>query len=773
MRTPNQPDPPANGALVPRHPGAEPGPHGYNAYGYDPYDEEAAGSGLLEYWHILKRRKGFVILATFLGGLALFLYTMPQTPIYKAVASIEIQRINPRFMGLDSVNPVQDSSATYNNSDIETQIHIMESESLRRRVVDRLRKQKPPGFSASTSRISTWRRALNLPEPDRADAWDLALDSTLATITQEGATRIVDISVDFTDPALAADYANTLAEEYIQQSLEARWKMTQRTSEWLTQQMEEMRIKLESSEENLQAYARKAGLIYTDAQGSVADDKLRQLQQTLSDAEANRIAKLSRFALVKNAPVDSLPDVLDDKSLGNYQTTLTDLRRQGAELATTFTPEHPKRRRIRAQIQAVEQARTAETRAIVRRIQNEYEEADQRVKLLQADYQKQTALVTDQSAKSVQYNIIKREVDTNKGLYEMMLQRVKSAAVASALEASNVRVVDAARPPEDPYKPNLVRSTFLGLFLGGFLGVAFVIVRERMDQAIKDPGDINFYLNLPELGVIPAVSSKKGPFRLAYRPRDHKLTAGRQPDGDADCPVELVVWKRQPSPIAESFRAALTSILFSGQNGSRPRVLTFTSAHPAEGKTTVVSNLAIALAEVNRRVLLIDADLRRPRLHEILNVPQTTGLSEILKAREPLGPDALNGSIRPTEIENLYVLASGASTGSSTNLLYSERMSELLELLEKTFDTILIDTPPMLQIPDARIVGRMSDAVILVVRAGQTTRDTALAARQRFSEDGTRVLGSILNFYDPRKSSGSRYGYYNYDRYYTHYYQEK
>ncbi len=243
--------------------------------------------------------------------------------------------------------------------------------------------------------------------------------------------------------------------------------------------------------------------------------------------------------------------------------------------------------------------------------------------------------------------------------------------------------------------------------------------------------------------------------------------------GEAEAgPVEVSVWKRKPTLMAESFRATLTSILFSGQNGDQPRVVTLTSPGPAEGKTTVVSNLAVALAEINRKVLLIDADLRKPRQHQIFNVSKDHGLAEILLERGPLNEESLNGSIRATEVENLFVLPAGEQTLGSTNLLYSKRMAELLERLDEAFDMILIDTPPMMQIPDARILGRLSDAVILVLRAGQTTRDTALAARERLAADGTRVLGTILNYWDPKKSSGGYYHYY-YDRYYrTRYYHE-
>ncbi len=764
------PQPPEETQLVPRRPAAlQAEDYGYGYGGYDYYDEPG-GEGLMEYWRILMRRKGLIILSSFLGGLAFFLYTMPQTPVYKAMASIEILQYNPQFMGMSQVNPIQEGGSNWNNQDIETKIAVMQAPELRDRVTERLRQTRPLDYSARKSRAAAWREALNLPTAEEVDEWEATLDETYATIRPRQSTRIVEISVDSTDPRMAADFANAFAAEYIDYNRESRWTMAQQTGDWLTQQLDEMRIKLERSEEQLHAYARKAGLTITETQGSVADDKLRQLQQSLTEAEADRIAKLSRFELISKSPADALPDVLNDASLRAYDSTLTNLRSEDAQLSTTFTDEHSSRQRIRAQIEIVEAALARERAAIIQRIRNEYEEANRRVALLRDDYDRQAAVVSDQAGRSVQYNILRRDVDTYRELYEMMLEQVKSSSVASALDASNVRMVERAQPPEIPYKPNLARQALLGLFLGGFLGVAFVIARERMDTAIKDPGDSNFYLRLPELGVIPAGGDKRS-LKVIYRSKNKLPGLGPLDNGEKEeangerTPVELTVWKRQPSVMAESFRAALTSILFSGQNGDRPHILTLTSASPSEGKTTVASNLAIALAEINRQVLLIDADMRKPRQHEVFGVSRERGLSDLLLDRTPLGAEILQGAIRETKVENLFLLPAGTITSGSTNLLYSERMEDLLRRLDDAFDTILIDTPPMMQIPDARILGRMSDAVILVLRAGKTMRDTALAARQRFAEDGTQVMGTILNYYDPKKSGGGRHYGYGY-RYY-------
>jgi capsular exopolysaccharide synthesis family protein len=291
------------------------------------------------------------------------------------------------------------------------------------------------------------------------------------------------------------------------------------------------------------------------------------------------------------------------------------------------------------------------------------------------------------------------------------------------------------------------------MVLGLLAGVAFVFIRERSNRNLQQPGDTAFYLNIPELGVIPTATTDKndksgGDDALLIRP-------------DLD-PVELVTWNRKFSLLAEAFRTTLTSLLFSGHNGDQPRLIVLTSANPSEGKTTVTINLAISLAEINRRVLLIDADMRRPRLQNLFDLGQGPGLADLLRektAGEHLTPDEV---ICPTAIPGLYIMRSGRNSGVVSNLLHSARLPALLEQLRNEFDNVVIDTPPALHISDARVIGRLADAVLLIVRAGQTTRDAAQMVKQRFGEDGTPLLGTILNGWNPKHDVyGYKYRYYN------------
>jgi len=734
--------------------GQGPSPYLEVPYGYPPEYGPEGESTLVEYWRIIRRRKGTLILITFAAAVLALLITFPQTPIYQSKTTIELLDLNTDFMNMRQMTPVMDGPQTTALSDIQTQIRILQSESLIERVMEKLKVDDPKKLSTEGNRISSWRRALNLAEPEPMDAHQAAvrMAGKNLKVRAAGQTRIIEVTVESTDARLAASFANHLTSEYIDQNTEARWKATQRTGDWLQRQMEEVRNRLEKSEDALQEYARRAGLLMVGEKESVSEEKLRQLQASLSAAQANRVGKQSRHEMAASSPVESLPEVLNDTTLRDYQGKITDLRRQMAELTTTFTVSHPSVKRVQAQLATLEGALERERAAFLRRIRNEYDEARSQEKLLLEEYTRQGRLVSQDAEKSVQYNILRREVETYRQLYEAMLQRVKEAGIASAMRASNLRVVDPAKVPLLPYKPRILLNTGLGLMGGLFLGVMFVVMRERADRTLQDPSDLPFYLGVPDLGVIP--SGRVGMKRRYYL----GVGSGKEPEGAGS--VELAVRQKETSVLAESFRSTLTSILFTQQNGKRPKVLVLTSPNPGEGKSTVASNLAVALAEVNQRVLLIDADLRKPRQHEIFELSNEAGLSDLLRLNGEFSERVLEGAVQATSTAGMSVLVSGKSTAAAANLLLSGRMREMLRYWSERYDIILVDTPPMLQMPDARVVGRHADGVILVIRAGETTRDAAVAAKQRLEDDGTPVMGTIFNGWDPASAGAGYYGYY-------------
>jgi capsular exopolysaccharide synthesis family protein len=520
--------------------------------------------------------------------------------------------------------------------------------------------------------------------------------------------------------------------------------------------LQDVKAKLEKSEDALQRYARASNLTFLSSLSggdTTSEERLKQLQLELSKAEADRVERQSKYEQATKAPADSLPEVVDNPTLRDYQVQLTNLRRQLADLSSSFTPNYPKVVSLRSQIAALETALEKERGNVIVRTRNEYESAVRREKLVNKDYGAVISLMSQQADKIDHYSLLKREVDTTRQLYDSMVQRVKEADLASAMKATDIHVIESARPPATPYKPVALLNMGFAFFSGLCLGVVVIVQRARSNTRIQEPGETVFELNVPELGVIPAAIRRKS---LQFR----RLQGDSVSTLSRDRPELTTNWK-SPSVLAESFRLTLASILLSSNDGVRPRVIAFSSADAREGKTTVTSNLGIALARSNRRVLLIDGDLRKPRLHRVFEVDNAAGLYEALSGSSSL-------SVRETKIPNLSLLPSGKGIHGEM-LFFTPQLHDLLQRFKTEFDMILIDTPPLLQVADARLICSQADGTILVV-AQHTPRETAVLARQHLADDGSPVLGTILNKWDPKTSIR---GYPNYPNYYKSYYAEE
>jgi polysaccharide biosynthesis transport protein len=719
---------------------------------------------LLDYWHILFRHR-LTLLAFAVAGLcAAILISLVQTPIYRVRTSLEIQGTN----FLDIKGPDSNSSPNYASAEsyVETQVKLLQSESLIEHVIDKMKlhKGRPTTawgyFASGVHRLFSFSGTARLPEKEQLIQ---QIERNL-TVQSSGNSRLLEVLYESPDPKVAADFANTLVSEFIELTQEERWRAAQSTAEWLTNHLDQMKAQLEASEAQLQGYAQTSGLSYASEKESLAENRLKELQDELSKAQAERIAAQAKFEEARKKSADSLPEILDDPTMREERQKLADLRRQYAELSATLTSAHPRVQRVQAQIDELQGQIHKESRNVLGRISNEYAGALLRERLLSEAHANQEKLVADQSSKAIHYDTLKRDVDSNRRLYETMLQRVKEASLAAAMRDSNVMVIDRARPPLLPYRPSLPMNSAIGLLSGAFLGFAFVLLRERLDHRISAPGDAQVYLDLPELGVIPLdgepAVSWHDPKRL-HLPRSIRgpLPAAVKTSSNGDGP-ELATWKRKPSLIAECARTTLTSILLPSQDGHQPQVVVLTSPCLGDGKTTVACNLSIAMAEIGRKVLLIDGDLRRPRLHKVFRESNTWGLSDILWADFPLDTVPISDLVRRTEVSGLSVLPGGSCGAPPMNLFYSPRMSRLLARFRREFDMIMIDAPPMIHLADARVLGRLADGVILIVRAGQTTTESARFAIQRFAEDGTRVLGTVLNSWDPRTAGSYSYGNY-------------
>jgi capsular exopolysaccharide synthesis family protein len=730
---------------------------------FDGEEDSAGGGGLIEYGRILRRHK-IAILLSALGGLILGIAAgIPMKAVYRARTSLEVLNLNEDFMNMKQSNPVTTADNTYEISEEQTQAKLLEGQALQNRVMARLDPAHPSAPTAPRMATSGWRMWLHKTEPVPLSERERQLSQLARSLKVRPTvrTRVLEVTADSADPKLAADFLNTLVDEFIQQSVEARLNTTQRTSEWLRREIDDARSRLRDADSALQAYAGQSGLIFTDDTTNVATEKLQQLQQQLSAATADRIARESHFELAKNSPPDALGDILSDNGLRDTRSKINDLRRQIASLSAVFNPGYSKLRQAQAELDILESTFRRGRADILRHIEDEYVEARSREKMLADAYDLQTRDVTGQGEKLIQYNILKREVDSSRQLYDTMLQQTKQASIATAMRASNLRVVDPAAVPEAAVSPDFKLNGVFGLCSGLFLSIVLVTIRERADRTVQQPGDIRSWTDLAELGAIPAASRARNSYRRALpvavesdgAAADASVARSRRGGGE----IELMTWNQKGSLVAEAVRCTLTSILFIGDNGSRPRVLVVSSANPGEGKTTIVANLALAGAEIRHKVLIVDADLRRPRIHKVFDLPNRRGLSDIL--REEMSAEVLSGLVQETRVPRLHVLTAGVPTEAAAHLLYSPNLGALLARFRTEYDMILVDAPPMLQMTDARVAGRLADAVVLVSRAGKTTRDALIAARDRFVEDRIRVLGVVLNDWNPRKTLNGYYGY--------------
>jgi capsular exopolysaccharide synthesis family protein len=714
---------------------------------------------------IIRKRKIAIVVASFIGLIAGILYTLPQPPVYRSTIAIEIQPANDDFLFSRDVNPTSNNGSMFPDYDMATQIKTISTRSLQDRVVARLNADASVQVKVPEDRFASWRKALHLPAGEVTPR--LALIAATAgsmRVASSRGSRVIEVQSDSGDAQLTAVYLNTLAKEYIDQSIERRWQSAQHTGEWLGRQLDEIKIKLEKSEDQLQNYATAMNLVFTGdkERTNVADERLSEVQKELSSAQADRIAKQARYELAGSGRSDSMAQVLDDTSLRANEQKLADLRRDLADTTQTFGPAHIRVRKLQAQIAQTEGDQKKARDKIVERIYNDFREAERREKLLSTDYEKQSAVLADQSGKLTHYNILKREVDINRQLYESLLQKVKESGISAALRASNIQIIDAAQVPPGPSGPNLRFAGMCGLLLGLTGGIGFVSIGERLNRFLIAPGDASLHLDLTELGVIPSYSIDK-----SY-PAGTNASLEFEPGDSAEISPDIP--RKGASLTAEAFRALLTSILYIGCR-RRSSVLIVTSPGAGEGKTTVIANLAVAFAETNRSVLLIDGDTRRPKLHQIFGVSSEAGLLDLLAQKSPLEQAELFRSWRNTAFPGVCLLPSGEVTEGAAALLHSRRLHELIALARMQFDVILIDTPPMLHLADARIIGSLVDGVVLVARSGRTSRDAASSVKQRLAEDGIPVFGVVLNDWNP--VAAGYYGYESYADYYSSYHGKK
>ena len=693
---------------------------------------------LLAYWRILVKRR-WLVLGVLAGTLALaLLATLLMPSIYRGTTTLQIDREVMEVLQVEGMQPVEGQG----NDFYQTQYELLQSRALAERVADEL---NLAGRVDQLSPPSWWERLTGLLRPDQGapegaeDKADTSEELRAAArfvlngteIEPVRNSRLVRIHFDSQIPQLSARVSTALAEGFIASAIERRFGASSYARNYLEDQLAEMKGRLEQSERALVEFAQEEGLVNMGDGTSLASQNLTELNAQLAAAQAQRIAAQARAAQASGSSGAALPaDMLANSIIRTLQQQRAQLQAEYQEQLQVFKPEYPSMQQLQGQIDALDASIAKELAAIRASVQAEYAAALAQENMLVAkiDELRNATLNVDQ--RSIRYNILKREVDTNRELYDGLLQRFKEIGVAGGVTANNIAIVDRAQVPQSRYKPNLALNLALGLVLGLMLGVLIALVLEFLDDTLKTPDDIEQRLRVPLLGIIPKLS-KESPQEAFVDPR---------------------------SAFAEAYRSVRTALQFSTDQGV-PRILLVTSPVPAEGKSTTALTLARNFAQLGKRVLLIEADLRNPSLHKAMNVRAEQGLSTLLAGSAGPGDVIIDSADA-----NLKMILAGPLPPNPAELLSGSRLISLLAVASEKYDQVIIDGPPVLGIADAPILSNAASGTLLVVQAGKTKISTAQTALKRLLAARARVIGALLTQYDA-KATG--YGY-DYESYYAY-----
>ncbi len=722
---------------------------------------------LLARWKVIRKRRWTVLTAFSVLFVTVLVGSIEEKPVYRAKALIEIDKENPSVANPQELFQLDEVSDAY----LETQYKVLASDDLAERVIYQLSLEREAEFLPSARTWPWTTYAAPDPSPifpaNSAAVPDLSVRETVLTRFQNRLdirpirrSRAVELRFDSEDPQLAARAVNAVAENYMQKNLEARWDAAQKASEWLSQQLRDLKAKLENSEDDLQKYAADNGLLFLETEKgdaeSIVNQSVREVQEELTRAQADRMEKESIFRLVQSGEYSSLPGVFENKLLQDLTFRLADLQREHAQLAATFTEDYPKVKETQSQIAEIQSSLERERWRAAQKISNDYFAALRREKLVRQAFAEKQTEANQIAEKSVQYGILSREVDTNKGLYEGLLERLKEASVSAGLKTSNIRIVDPGTVPYKPIAPNYPLNLGLAVFLGLGLGIGMPFLKEHLDQTIRYSEDVFHFLGVPVLGFIPTIGALHGRKQKGISRPDRELIFGMAGPSAVEGGALIEDHPRNDlgihkgSAFSEAFRELRTSVILSA-SGRLANSILVTSAQPAEGKTTVAVNLAFSLAQLGKPVLLVDADMRRPSLQKYF--PQRSSrLSTYLE-----GQGAWQQMVYPTSISRLYVLHCGPVPENPSELLSSDRMRALIQESMATYRFVILDSPPLLSRADSRILGSIVGATILVVKGGETPRQVVQYAESQARSVGTNLIGVVLNNLD---SSLNDYSYY-------------
>jgi succinoglycan biosynthesis transport protein ExoP len=727
-------------------------------------------SALGEYVRILVKRK-WTVLACLLSIFSLVaIASLKMTPIYEASGSIEINKPDSGLVNFS--NSPTFNIDYYDPTELETEVMILQSDLLALQVVKELGLDRRPEYGGKTPDLPS---SLDLaPDPLQADpsrtSGLLSSFRSNLKVTLSPNTHIIKVSFRSTDKESTQKVVNTLMSTYTENNFKSRFDSTMQASDWLSKQLVDLQMKVETSQEKLVRYQKEHEILGIDEKQNITTQKLDELNKALTAAESERMDKESVYRLVQSGDADTIASaasVLDAAGAGSQSASglmeslrakEADVKIQAAELSTQFGPSYPKVEQLNTQLREIDTQLLAETRKIAGKIRGQYTAALQREDMLHGALEKQKQEANKLNESAIQYSILKRDLESYRTLYEGLMQKMKEAGVSAGLKSNNFRIVDVARVPTAPIEPNIPRNLAFAFVLGLTSGVGLAFLMEGLDNTVRTTEQAQMISGLPPLGMIPMGSRSS---REGANAKRLVLAASNSPNEA----VELVTQNRPQSQMAESYRALRTSLLLSNL-GAPPKVIMITSALPQEGKSTTSISCANVLAQKGIRVLLIDADMRRPSIHKTLGMGPRSGLSNVLTGSTTWQQAITRSPILPT----LEILPAGTPPPNPAELLASIQMRDMLEELRSQYDFIVIDTPPTLSVTDAVVLSPRADAIVLVIRSGHTTKQALRRSRDILTQVNAKVSGVLLNAVD--LSSPDYYYYYEYKSKYSRYYRD-
>jgi succinoglycan biosynthesis transport protein ExoP len=711
---------------------------------------------LAEYWAVIVKRRRLIGICVAVALLIGALISLISPSTYKATTVLDVEKEKGSPLDISSMPTVY---SAYDPEFLPTQTKLMKSREVAQRVVERLNlvqndELNPPkkglfgGDAASASNDVVPRIATNIQKE--------------VDIVPIRGTNLVELSFVAKSPKLAADVANAVADSYIDWNLESKFQVVAQASQFLAGQIEQLKSEMDQKEQQLQAYGRQKDIVSTDPQSNVTTQRLESLNKDYADAVADRVAKEAKYHEVQTVRPETIADTLSNGLVSQLRNDQARLEREYAEKLNLFKPEWPAMLQLKAQIDkghqhldSVIQETVAKARDVGR---NDYMTALRREESLKAVLQGQKSEAMTLNTNAVEYNNLKVEVETKRTLLDTLLKRNAETQVTSRLRGerlSNVRVVDRALPPRTRFRPSYKLNGMLALFLGGALGVGVAFLLEYLDRSLRTPEQVERILKLPSLGVIPSTRSSGRGYGYGYGYVKRLKRKNPETGKEEDTPIELLPHYQQRSTVAEAYRAFRTALLLSRAGGVKS--IAITSTLPGEGKTATAINLAVVLAQLGKRVLVVAADLHKARIHEVFQISNRVGLVSVLAENVQPG----EAIVKISNIPGLFVMPSGPASPNPSALLASDTMTRFMQFAVAKFDHVILDTPPVGPVADALIIGNQCDGSVIIVKGGVTPREQVARTRDKLERSNVRILGVLINkLEEDTPGYGKYYSYY-------------